>query len=263
MTPESHARSSSQAAMSRSRQPLYLQLAAEFRRCLDSGAWPAGQQIPTLETLMQVYQVSRMTLRNALGVLEAEGLISRGRGKGTFARERSRSTYSLSLPTSWSETVALSDVLGMHSITESDTAIRQLPDFHMESKGRAAESYQYLSRLHSSEGIPYCYSEVYIDAVLFRAHKAAFLSQAAASVIARIPGLEITESRQRLTIINAGFESANALHLQPGESVAEVSRFACVDGVIIYYARLEFPTKFVKLELDLLAQDRFAGSGGS
>src|SRR5690606_8957478 len=246
--------SPSQAAMSRSRQPLYLQLAAEFRRCLESGVWPAGEQIPTLEALMQTYQVSRMTLRNALGVLESEGLISRGRGKGTFATQPSNRTHSLSLPTTWEETVALSDVLGTHRFVEAERAVTTLPEFQMACRGTPAESYQYLCRLHSSEGTPYCYSEVYIERELFRQHKRAFLAQAAASVIARIPGLEVTESRQRLTIINAGFRSANALHLQPGESVAEVTRFACADGVIIYYARLEFPTKFVQMELDLLAR---------
>lgn len=246
--------SPSLAAMSRSRQPLYLQLANEFRRCLESGAWPEGEQIPTLETLQETYSVSRMTLRNALGVLEAEGLISRGRGKGTFATKRGRTAYSLSLPTTWDETVALSDVLGTHSIVDSDAAVTQLPAFNMVCKGVPAERYQHLCRLHSSEGVPYCYSEVYIDEALFVQHKEAFLSHPAASVIARIPELKVSESRQLLTIINAGFESANALLIQPGESVAEVTRFACVDGVIVYFARLEFPTKFVKLELDLVAR---------
>src|SRR5690625_844333 len=185
----------SQAAMSRSRQPLYLQLATEFRRCLESGAWPVGEKIPTLEALMQTYQVSRMTLRNALGVLEAEGLISRGRGKGTFARRRSSAAYSLSLPTTWAETVALSDVLGTHRIVESEGAVQQLPEFHMECQGTPASAYQYLCRLHSSDGVPYCYSEVYLDDELFRKHEQAFLAQAAASVLARLPEVEITESR--------------------------------------------------------------------
>lgn len=246
--------SPNQAAMSRSKQPLYLQLATEFRHCLDSGVWPVGHQIPPLEELMQTYQVSRMTLRNALGLLEADGLISRGRGKGTFVEKRSSATHSLSLPTSWLETVALSDVLGTHRIVESEHVVNQLPAFNMACKSAQAPAYQYLCRLHSTDGVPYCYSEVYVDKQLFAKHKQAFLAQAAASVIARIPELVISESRQRLTIINAGFQSANALLLQPGESVAEVTRFASADGVIIYYARLEFPTKFVQMELDLLAR---------
>ena len=239
--------------MSRSRQPLYLQLANEFRRCLDSGVWPVGHQIPPLHELMDTYQVSRMTLRNALGVLEADGLISRLRGKGTFVEKRSNTAYSLALPTSWDETVALSDGLGMHRIVESEGAIKQLPPLNMKCESAPAPAYQYLCRLHSSDGVPYCYSEVHVAEALFLRHEEAFLAQAAASVIARIPGLVLTESRQRMTIINAGFQSANALHLQPGESVAEVTRFACADGIIIYYARLEFPTKFVQMELDLLA----------
>src|SRR5690606_7233274 len=166
-----HELSASQAAMSRSRQPLYLQLANEFRRCLESGAWPEGEQIPTLEALQETYSVSRMTLRNALGVLEAEGLISRGRGKGTFATQRSRRAYSLSLPTTWEETVALSDGLGTHSIVDSDAAVTQLPAFDMECKGKPAKRYQHLCRLHSSDDVPYCYSEVFIDEALFRQHK--------------------------------------------------------------------------------------------
>ncbi|NYT83589.1 GntR family transcriptional regulator [Alcaligenaceae bacterium] len=246
--------SSNQAAMSRSRQPLYLQLATEFRRCLDSGVWPVGHQIPPLLELMKTYQVSRMTLRNALSVLEADGLISRRRGKGTFVERRSNAAYSLSLPTSWQEAVALSDVLGTHRFVESERSAKQLPAFNMACSGKPASSYQYLCRLHSSDGVPYCYSEVYVADKLFTKHRKAFLAQPAASVIARIPGLTISESRQRLTIINASFQSANALLLQPGESVAEVVRYACADGVIIYYARLEFPTKFVKLELDMLAR---------
>src|SRR5690606_31702992 len=183
-----------------------------------------------------------------------EGLISRRRGKGTFVERRASAAYSLSLPTSWDEAVALSDVLGTHRFVESERAVKQLPPFDMECAGTPAPSYQYLCRLHSSDGVPYCYSEVYLAETLFRKHRKSFLAKPAASVIARIPGLSISESRQRLTIIDASFQSANALLLRPGESVAEVTRFACSDNVVIYFARLEFPTKFVKMELDLLAR---------
>jgi GntR family transcriptional regulator len=171
-------------------------------------------------------------------------------------QQRSINHPALALPTTWSETVSLSDVLGTEQIVESAQAIRQLPKFNMLCKGKPASSYQYMCRLHSTNGTPYCYSEIYIDAKLFKAHRQAFRSQAAASVIARLPGLKITESRQKLTIINAGFQSADALRIQPGESVAEVTRFACANDIIIYYARLEFPTNFVELELDLLAGNR-------
>lgn len=240
--------------LSRSRQPLYLQLAAEFRRNIEQGIWAQGAQIPSLEALMRDYQVARMTLRNALGLLVSEGLVRRGRGLGTFVEEKIPSVAELQLPTTWEETVALSDLLGTQSIFESDRAIETLPELGMYCTGKPATRYRHLCRLHVKDGIPYCFSEVFLDEDLFKKHRAAFKKSAAASVIARIPGLKLSEARQKITINGAGLNSAKALNLSAGDSVAEVRRFACEDGKIIYFARLEFPTKFVKLEFDLLSR---------
>lgn len=238
--------------LSRSRQPLYLQLAAEFRRKIAQDVWAPGVQIPSLEVLMQDYQVARMTLRSALGILESEGLIRRSRGQGTFVKAKAPHVAELQLPTTWDETVALSDVLGTRSIFESNRAIEQLPELGMKCAGSAVGSYRYLCRLHVKDDVPYCFSEVYVDEALFQQYQSQFTQSAAASVLARIPGLVLDEARQKITINGAGLESAQALNLNVGDSVAELRRYACAQGRIVYFARLEFPTQFVKLEFDLL-----------
>ncbi len=243
-------------AMARSRQPLYLQLAAEFRSLVESGTWDVGAQIPPLDSLMAHYRVSRMTVRNALGELEAEGLVRRGRGKGTFVERRGPAVTELELPTTWEEAVALSDLLGTHSFPTTQTTVTTLPEIGMACRSMPAADYHFLRRVHHKDGVPYCYSEVYVAASLYDQDPAAFESRAAASVIARMPGLVVDESRQKLTIIQAGLHSASALRLEVGQPVAEVRRHACAGGLLIYYARLEFPFRFVKLELDLLARDR-------
>jgi len=242
------------AVLSRSRQPLYLQLASEFRRLIDTGAWPVGSHIPRLEELMEQYQVSRMTVRNALGELEAERLVRRGRGRGTSVERRMPSVSELELPTTWEEAVALSDLLGTHAIPTKKSVVTSLPDMGMACSARVAPAYRYLCRLHSRDGVPYCFSEVYVAQELYERYPDKFEAQAAASVIARIPKLQLTESRQKLTIISAGIRSADALRLEVGQAVAEVRRHACARGQVIYYSRLEFPPRFVKLELNLLAR---------
>ncbi|MVW70596.1 MULTISPECIES: GntR family transcriptional regulator [unclassified Bordetella] len=238
--------------LSRSKQPIYLQLASEFRRNIAQGVWAPGAQIPSLEELMAQYRVARMTLRNAIGILEDEGYIRRGRGIGTFVEAKIPSVTELQIPSNWEETVALSDVLGTESIVDREDAVEQLPDLGMHYEGAYAPAYRYLCRLHVKDNVPYCFSEVYIDDELFSAHRGEFLNSAAASVIARIPDLTLHEARQKITIAGAGIQSARALNLNVGESVAEVRRYACDAHWLIYFARLEFPTKFVKLEFDLL-----------
>ncbi|GAA0399438.1 GntR family transcriptional regulator [Acrocarpospora corrugata] len=70
------------------RSSLYQQVASELRRAIYSGEFGPGDQIPTEAELMEGHQVSRNTVRLALGELENEGLILRMRRRGTFVRER-------------------------------------------------------------------------------------------------------------------------------------------------------------------------------
>ncbi|WP_052436927.1 GntR family transcriptional regulator [Georgenia sp. SUBG003] len=67
--------------------PLYAQLEAVLLRRVEAGEWPAGAQIPTESQLCEAYGVSRVTVRQALGRLARRGLLSRGRGRGTFVRD--------------------------------------------------------------------------------------------------------------------------------------------------------------------------------
>lgn len=238
--------------LQRSRQPIYLQLSTEFKSKIDKGEWAFNSQIPSLDTLVNTYGVSRMTLRQALTVLVEDGYVERSRGKGTFVRRKPPSVFELQLPTTWDETVALSDLLGTESITESDQPAMQLPPLCMKHQGVHATSYQYLCRVHTKDGVPYCYSEVYIASSVYEKHAALFKQAAVASALNKIPNLHIEHAHQKLKITQANLESANALHINAGDYVAEIRRTASANNELIYFARLEFPTDFVKLEIDLI-----------
>ncbi|AOW92993.1 hypothetical protein BFN03_10875 [Rhodococcus sp. WMMA185] len=65
------------------RSPRYLEIAAELRRRLDSAG--AGDPLPSEAELSEMHGVSRMTARQAVKSLEAEGLVYRVPGSGTYA----------------------------------------------------------------------------------------------------------------------------------------------------------------------------------
>lgn len=68
--------------------PLYYQLAGILREHIVSGRYHAGDRLPTEEALARDYDVSRITIRQALGDLEKEGFIKREAGRGTFVADR-------------------------------------------------------------------------------------------------------------------------------------------------------------------------------
>lgn len=67
--------------------PKHTQLRAILRRMAEREL-PPGTAIPSERELAERYDVSRLTVRTAIGRLVEEGLLSRVRGKGTFTATR-------------------------------------------------------------------------------------------------------------------------------------------------------------------------------
>ena len=64
--------------------PIYLQIAEGVGELLKEGVLPAGYVLPPERTLCEQFGISRMTLRQAMGLLDREGLIDSRRGRGTM-----------------------------------------------------------------------------------------------------------------------------------------------------------------------------------
>ena len=71
-----------------SRIPLYYQLENVLREKITSGAFGAGDRLPTEIEFIEQFGVSRITVRQALSALSDEGLIERKQGRGTYIAAR-------------------------------------------------------------------------------------------------------------------------------------------------------------------------------
>lgn len=67
-------------------QSRYGWLAAGMRSRIVQGEWPAGEPIPPEALLAKIHGVALGTIRQALALLVAEGLLERRHGKGTYVR---------------------------------------------------------------------------------------------------------------------------------------------------------------------------------
>jgi GntR family transcriptional regulator len=67
---------------------VYKQIADHLREAIARGRLSEGEQLPSEAQLMAYYGVARMTARNALRLLQDEGLITAEHGRGVYVRSR-------------------------------------------------------------------------------------------------------------------------------------------------------------------------------
>lgn len=72
-----------------SRLPLYCQLSDLIEEKIDDGTWKKGNKIPSERELSFMYNMSRITVRNAISELVRKGKLEKIQGKGTYVLNKS------------------------------------------------------------------------------------------------------------------------------------------------------------------------------
>jgi len=68
-------------------QPVYAQLAESLRQQILAGKYQPGEKLPSENMLVEMYNVSPMTVRRAINLLASQGIATTARGSGTFVKE--------------------------------------------------------------------------------------------------------------------------------------------------------------------------------
>jgi GntR family transcriptional regulator len=229
--------------------PRYVQLAALFRQRVDKGIWPPGSVLPSIEQLMAQFDVARVTVRQAVGLLAGEGVLSPQRGRGTFVTAKAGARRQLKVETT------LADLVDMYRGDRPDLstlAETVASPVLTEKDGIAAPKYFHVRRVHSRGGERYCVISIYVDYRVFRRAPARFRRELALPVLTSLPGLSIASARQTLTISTADAETAHLLGIPLNAPMAEVRRVLCApDGTVVYLADVSYRGDYIHLEMDL------------
>lgn len=132
--------------------PLYRQLEQQLRALVEDGTFAYGQMLPSEMEMIESYQVSRTTIRQAIKELEGAGLVRREQGKGTFVC-KAKLEHPLCSATSFTKDILNKDsvpggiTLFVEQIIPSKTLAMQL-------KLKAGETVIKLERLRTVDGEP-------------------------------------------------------------------------------------------------------------
>ncbi|MER7332057.1 MULTISPECIES: winged helix-turn-helix domain-containing protein [unclassified Micromonospora] len=69
-------------------KPKWAQLADHIRARIESGEWAPGDKLPSTAQLKEEHRVSQTVVRQAILVLQTQGLVEGVHGVGVFVAER-------------------------------------------------------------------------------------------------------------------------------------------------------------------------------
>ena len=112
-------------------QPKYLQVADILRKEIAEGKFRDGQTLMTEEELRMRFNVSRQTVRQAIALLEDDGLVDRRRGSGTYVRHgprrRLQGTLHVGVVTTYiTDYIFPNIVSGIESVLSENGVVRNL-----------------------------------------------------------------------------------------------------------------------------------------
>ncbi|MBX2838939.1 MAG: GntR family transcriptional regulator [Gammaproteobacteria bacterium] len=251
---EAAARSSAiSAALDKSAVSRYIQLASVFRNLIRNGDWKVGEQIPTVTTLASEYGVAGMTIRQALDILEEEGLIDRFRAKGTFVKHAPETDLWCEVETDWNG-LLLSREGAEITVLEESKKVPAPQYIENSTIGAAADRYRYLKRLHQRAGETFLYADVFIDEkVAVKIKRPSFSKISALRLVANVKGVKIADARQILTVDTADIELSERLNIALGDPVVNILRLAIDDnGTIVLAARGSYRGDRVRIDMKLM-----------
>ena len=206
-----------------SRLPLYVQVEDALAERIASGALPAGHQLPSEESLVSEFNVSRTTIRTTIQNLVRRGLVEIRRGKGTFVAPP-RITQELTELTGFVEDMqilgreATARLLDKKVVPASETVARQL------GLPLGTDVVQIL-RVRLADGVPLSFDETYLPEELGQKVMADDLvTEPIFSLLEQKYSTPLLEAEYQLEASIADAAVAMALSVPPGSPIFLIER---------------------------------------
>lgn len=205
-------------------QPLYIQVRDMLVKRIGSGQWRPGELIPNEFQLATEYNVSQGTMRKALVALEAEKLIDRQQGRGTYV---ARHTSEKSL-FHFFRMVGLDDQRHTPtSLVLSHNIAAATKDIAKRLEVAPGCEMHCVTRVRSMQGKPAIFERIYIPTPLMPSLKIEVGAQMIDEMYVIYQehfGVTIAHASERLSAVAATREQARQLGVEQATPLLEITR---------------------------------------
>ncbi|MGX6998237.1 GntR family transcriptional regulator [Caballeronia sp. KNU42] len=220
--------------------PLYARLKEVLRARILDGTYPPHGQMPSEHELCAMFEVSRITVRQALGDLQKEGLLFKIHGKGTFV-SKPKAFQNVTSLQGFAEAMSS---MGYEIVNQLRTFKVVKADRHVASRLNIAEGSGVVEihRVRLLNRAPVSLEITYVpEALEKRLANADLVTRDIFLILENDCGLALGHADVSIDAILADDEIGAALQVEEGSPVLRIERLThCADGTPIDYEYLYF-----------------------
>ncbi|WP_412988767.1 GntR family transcriptional regulator [Pediococcus siamensis] len=219
--------------------PIYIQIHNEIKKSIEAGKWKIGDRIPAERDLAEQFNVSRMTLRQAIQTLVDEGILERRVGSGTFVANQ-KVQEKMSGVTSFTDLMlaqgktpsskTISYHAGQPSMSESEKL--QLKDGELVLR---------MERIRYADKVPICFETATVPERLVKSFSKAEVTSSLYRTLEQKAGLVPGKATQTVSAMLASEKIAEYLDVKRGEAILRLRQVSYLqDGQPFEYVRTQY-----------------------
>lgn len=214
----------------------YELVAQDLTAKIHDGIYPTNARLPTTLELCESYHVSKVTVKQAMDLLEERGIISRRRGSGVYVKGLEPALSPLSgvwSPQSQMEGLTVERAVLGETVTSEVlefTVERPPVDVANALQLAPGEFVYYVCRVRSSDGSPLLVEYLYLPIRFAPELRESHLEGSLYSYLEGGLGLKIGSAHRSVRAVLPSPEEAEWLHIQTSEPLLEVNQVRFLDN---------------------------------
>ncbi|KRK79141.1 GntR family transcriptional regulator [Companilactobacillus nodensis] len=221
------------------RVPVYIQIHNRIKKEIESGKWAVGERIPSERKLAEDFDVSRMTLRQAIQTLVDEGILQRQVGSGTYVasskvQEKMSGTTSFTEITEGQGKKPSSKTVSYHI---ADPSMSEMEKLKLEDGDQVLR----MERIRYADDQPICFEVTTIPTTIVSNLGKEDITSSLYKALEDKAGLRLGDATQTVSAMLSSEKIANLLKVKRGSAILRVRQVTTLDdGRPFEYVRSQY-----------------------
>lgn len=148
------------------KEPRYMIIKNDLKSKIETGEYQPGAKLPSETELVNIYHVSRITVRSAIDALYQDGLIQKKQGKRSYVKNISQS-HDMTMLQSYTEEIIQHGMTPSRKVLTSELRLPTLTEQQTLCIDKISPVF-YLERVIYADNQPLCYTKTTLPYFLFQ-----------------------------------------------------------------------------------------------